>query len=74
MPEYWSNMLVSIAPFVLLLALWFFLLRTMRRGKGSTQQTLIEPMRSVIREEVVPEIRALRDSVDALRRELADRR
>ncbi|HWB33231.1 MAG TPA: hypothetical protein VG714_08675 [Acidobacteriaceae bacterium] len=74
MNAFWTNTLVSIAPFVALLALWGFLLRQMRKGKGQTQQTLIEPMRKVLQDEIVTEMRALRESIDGLRKDLNERR
>jgi len=64
------NLLATIAPFVFFALLWFFLLRRMMRKGG---QPLSESMRTVVREEVVSELRALRESVDALRKDLNDR-
>jgi len=70
----WVSLLVNIAPFVLLLGLWFFLLRQMRKSENSNQRTVVEPMRKLLQDEIVPEVRALRESVDALRKEMADGR
>lgn len=70
----WTHIFLMILPFLLLLALWFFLLKQMQKGKFGYQQTVIEPMREVLQSEIVPEIRALRESVDALRKEIADRK
>jgi len=73
MESSWSSILTSIAPFVLLLALWFFLLRQMRRGGNTTKKNFIDPMREMLEGVIVPEIRALRESVDALRAEIKAR-
>ena len=68
-----TSMLVSIAPFVALLVLWFVLLRQMRRGNQATRKNLIDPMREMLQTVVVPEIRALQESVEALRADLKAR-
>ncbi|HEY5056811.1 MAG TPA: hypothetical protein VII58_11665 [Acidobacteriaceae bacterium] len=73
MSNFWTSTLISILPFVLILLFWFFLLRQMRKGKNTSQQTLIEPMRKVLQEEIVPEIRAIRESIDALTADLKAR-
>jgi hypothetical protein len=44
------------------------------RAKSTAHNYYVEPMREVIRVEIVPEIRALRESIDALRKEIADRK
>jgi hypothetical protein len=70
----WPFMLVNFVPILLLLAFWLYLFRFMRKGNLGYQTTVIEPMREVLQSEIVPEIRALRESVDALRKEIADRK
>jgi ATP-dependent Zn protease len=70
MDTFWTSTLVSIAPFVLLLALWFFLLRQMRKGGSSTKKNLVDPMEEMLKAVIVPEIRALRESVESLRAEI----
>ena len=69
MENSWTNILTSIAPFILLLALWYFLFKQMRKGSSTTKKNLIDPMREMLETVIVPEIRALRESVDALRAE-----
>jgi polyhydroxyalkanoate synthesis regulator phasin len=71
MPAHW---IVTALPFLLILVLWFFLLKQVQKAKFGYQNTVIEPMREVLQTEIVPEIRALRESIDALRKEIADRR
>ena len=66
--------ILAALPFLLILVLWFFLLKQMQKAKFGYQHTVIEPMREVLHSEFVPEIRALRDSIEALRKEMADRR
>jgi ATP-dependent Zn protease len=73
MENYWTSMLVSIAPFLALLALWFFLLRQMSKGAGNTKKSLVDPLREIAQAIIVPEIRAVRESVDALRAEIKAR-
>lgn len=63
-----------ILPFLLILALWFFLLWAMRRRKGIGYKYQVDMIREALREELTPEIRALRESVEALRKDLNDRR
>ncbi len=72
----WAHILGSVAPFLVLLAIWFFLLAGMRKNKWGWgyRKNIVEPMREVLQSDIVPEIRALRESVDALRKEMADRR
>jgi len=65
------NLLATIAPFVFFALLWFFLLRRMMRKGG---QPLSESMRTVVREEVVSELRALRESIESLRKDIDGRR
>ena len=67
-------MLISVAPFALLLLLWFLIAGQLRRGGSNTKKNLVDPLREIVQTDIVPEIRALRESVDALRKELADRR
>ena len=69
----WTSTLVGIAPFLALLALWFFLLRQMRKGASNTRKNLVDPLREIVQTDVVPEIRALRESVDALRADIKAR-
>jgi hypothetical protein len=69
----WKDVLTSIAPFILLLALWFFLWRQMRKGPSSTKKNVIDPMQEMLERVIVPEVRALRQSVDALREEMKGR-
>ena len=71
MPDAWLNTLVSSAPFFLILLLWFFLLRNMRKGGKDSYSNSI---RQAVREELAPELKALRESIDALRKDLNDRR
>jgi len=69
----WPYMLVNVVPVLLLLAFWLFLFRLMRKGNFGYRKTVVEPMREVLQSEIVPEIRALRESVDALRAEIKAR-
>ena len=70
MQNYWTNMLVSIAPFALLLALWFVLLRRMQNRKRVSQENPFGPPQQMATADVVAELRALRQSVDALRTDI----
>jgi len=74
MSDFGTSILTAVLPFVAIALFWLFLWKQMRKGKNTSQQTLIEPMRKVLQEELVPEIRALRESVEALRKDLNDRR
>jgi len=69
----WTSILVSIAPFAALLALWYFLLRKIRRETSDTRKNLVDPLQEIVQTIIVPEIRALRESVDALRAEIKAR-
>jgi spore maturation protein SpmA len=73
MTDTFVKALVILAPLLLLLALWLFLLRAMRKGNFGYQKTVVEPMRKVLQEDVVPEIRAIRESIDALTSDLKAR-
>ena len=64
------QILISVLPFVALLALWFFLLKRMRSGDATYTKGYLDPMQEMIRLEILPEIRALRESVDALRADI----
>ena len=61
-------------PFIVLFAVWFFMVWTMRRGKGIGYRYQVGIRREALREEIVPEIKALRESIEALRKDLNDRR
>ena len=65
------SILSSVLPFVLLLAIWAVLLVWLRgnskRAKKTARESYIDPMREMLQIEIVPEIRALRESVEALR-------
>jgi len=65
--------LISIAPFVLLLVLWFFLYIGFRRLNASLKKNLVDALQESAQTAVLPEIRALRESVDALRAEIKAR-
>jgi len=64
---------ISIAPFVLLLVLWFVLYIGIRRLKASLKKNLVDALQESAQTAVLPEIRALRESVDALRTEIKAR-
>jgi Na+/H+ antiporter NhaC len=64
---------ISIAPFVLLLVLWFFLYIGFRRLKASLKKNLVDALQESAQTAVLPEIRALRESVEALRAEIKAR-
>jgi ATP-dependent Zn protease len=74
MSNYWSSILTSVAPFALLLALWFFILRRMQAGKQRAAENPFGPPQQMSTSEIVAELRSLRQSVDALRKEIADRK
>jgi hypothetical protein len=65
-----TSILISVLPFVLLLALWFFLLQQMRKGGRLNRSSLIDPMQQMLVQTIVPEMRALRESVDRLGAEI----
>jgi ATP-dependent Zn protease len=67
------QILISILPFLALLALWFFLLKRMGKGAETTKKNFIDPMQEMLERAIVPEIRALRQSVDSLREEMKNR-
>jgi ATP-dependent Zn protease len=69
----WIQILTSVAPFLILLALWFFLLQRMRSGNATYQKKYIDPMQAMIRSEILPEIALLRESVDKLRTQIDPR-
>jgi hypothetical protein len=64
---------ISIAPFVLLLVLWFVMYIGFRSLKASLKKNLVDALQESSRTVVLPEIRALRESVDALRAEIKPR-
>jgi hypothetical protein len=68
------EMLLSIAPFVLLLVLWFLMMRSLRAEKQKAKESPLGGQPDMVPANVVAEIRALRESVDSLRKEMADRR
>jgi hypothetical protein len=70
MNSYWTNILVSVAPFLLLLALWFFLLKRMLAGKRAANQSPFGQPQEMATADVVAELRSLRQSVDALRADI----
>ena len=78
MENYPTSMFVAIAPFILLIALWVALFVWFKQVRGKAKSNAynhyIEPMREMLQHEIVPEIRALRESIDALRKEIGDRR
>jgi len=61
-----TSILISALPFVLILVLWFFLLKRIRGGALRNQKNLIDPMQQMLEKTIVPEIRALRESVERL--------
>jgi hypothetical protein len=73
MESSWSSILTSVVPFVLLLALWFFLLKKIRGGTATTKKNLVDPFQEMLQTVIVPEIRALRESIDALSAEVKSR-
>jgi hypothetical protein len=69
----WKDTFISVAPFVLLLVLWFVLYIGFRRLKASLKKNLVDALQESTQTTVVPELRALRESVDALRAEIKTR-
>jgi hypothetical protein len=65
-----TSILVSALPFLLILVLWFLLLKQHRGGPLKTQKNFIDPMQEMLEKTIVPEIRALRESVDRLGAEI----
>jgi HAMP domain-containing protein len=70
MQNHWTNMLVSVAPFLLLLVLWFFLLRRIQAGKRTTREDPFGPPQQMTTTDVAAELRSLRQSVEALRADI----
>ncbi len=68
----WKEILTSVAPFLLLLALWFFLLKRLQAAKRTTSESPFGPPQPMTTSEVAAELRSLRQSVDALRAEIKD--
>ncbi|MGA1981123.1 MAG: hypothetical protein ABSG84_01510 [Acidobacteriaceae bacterium] len=73
MSNYWSSILTSVAPFALLLALWFFILRRMQAGKQKAGENPFGAPQQMAPTDVAAELRALRQSVDNLRAEIKAR-
>jgi hypothetical protein len=68
--DYVLHSFATVLPFLLLLALWFFLMKRLQANKQPTVEELIGPIREMLLKDVGPEIRSLRESVDALRAEI----
>jgi hypothetical protein len=64
---------INIAPFVVLLALWFVLYIGFRKCRASLKKNLVDALQESNQTAVLPEIRPLRESVDALRAEIKAR-
>jgi flagellar biosynthesis/type III secretory pathway M-ring protein FliF/YscJ len=62
--------LVIVAPFLLLLFLWFICLRVFQTRADEKRKQFAETMKELIQTNVVPEFRALRESVEGLRADL----
>jgi hypothetical protein len=62
--------LVTVAPFLLLLFLWFICLRVFQTRADEKRKQLAETMKELIQTNVVPEFRALQESVEGLRADL----
>ena len=69
----WKDTFISVAPFVLLLVLWFVLYMGIRKWRASLKKNLVDALQESTQTTVVPELRALRESVDALRAEIKTR-
>jgi cell division protein FtsB len=69
----WKDTLITVAPFVILLVLWFVFYIGFRRLKASLKKNLVDALQESAQTAVLPEIRALRESVDALRAEIKAR-
>jgi hypothetical protein len=69
----WKDTFISVAPFVLLLVLWFVLYMGIRKWRASLKKNLVDALQESTQTTVVPELRALRESVDALRAEIKAR-
>jgi cell division protein FtsB len=69
----WKDTLISVGPFVLLLVLWFVVYIRIRAWRASQKKNLVDALQESIQTAVLPEIRALRESVDALRAEIKAR-
>jgi hypothetical protein len=64
------QILISVLPLLVLLGLFLFLLKRVGKGSETTKKNFIDPMQEMLERVIVPEIRALRESVDALRAEI----
>jgi len=69
----WKDTLIAVAPFAVLLGLWFVVYLCIRSWRASRRKNLIYALQESDRMTVLPEIRALRESVDALRAEIKAR-
>jgi hypothetical protein len=69
----WKDTLINVAPFALLLVLWFVLNIRFRAWRVSLKKNLVDALQESAQAVVLPEIRALRESVDALRAEIKAR-
>ena len=64
-------MLVNIAPFGLLLVLWFYMMRSMKaRKQAAPGENSFGTPQQMASADVVSELRSLRQSVDALRADI----
>jgi hypothetical protein len=72
MPDAWLNTVTTIGPFLLILGLWYFLLK--RNRKDGETGFYSKLMRKAVRDELTPEFQALRESIEALRKDISDRR
>ena len=68
-----TQILVSVAPFLLLLALWFFLLKHMQGAKRAANENPLGPPQQMATSEIVAELRSLRQSIDSLRDDIKGR-
>jgi large-conductance mechanosensitive channel len=68
MSNFGTNVLVNAAPFLLVALLWFFLIKRMSKSSATGQQSAAR------QQEIFEELRALRKSVEDLRKDLNDRR
>jgi hypothetical protein len=66
----WKDALINVAPFVLLLVLWLVMNRVIRARRASLKKNIVDALQESAQTAVLPEIRALRESVDALREEI----
>jgi preprotein translocase subunit YajC len=72
MPDAWINTFTTIGPLLLILGLWYFLLRRSRKDVQTGFYS--KSARQAVRDELAPELQALRDSIEALRKDFNDRR